>query len=72
MTDAEAIRELRTLIVGALASGMSRADPDVRFMLETVAEIARDGSDPVIELRIRRFRRLYGDCHPSNGGRPLA
>jgi hypothetical protein len=67
MTSAEAIRQLRTLIVGALSSAVSRQDHDVVFMLETVAEIARDGVDPIIELRIRRFWRLYGDCCPGNG-----
>ena len=62
MTSAEAIRELRLLVIAAVASGTPLRDRDVQFMLETVGEIARDGVDPVIELRIRRFRRLYGDA----------
>jgi predicted SprT family Zn-dependent metalloprotease len=63
MTDAEAIRQLRHLIVRAHArEGVAHIDADFRYMLQTVAEIARDGLDPVIELRIRRFTRLYGDA----------
>jgi hypothetical protein len=55
MTSAEAIRELRPLIGWTMEGG--GVPGDLEQMLATVAEIAREGADPVIELRIRRFRR---------------
>jgi hypothetical protein len=64
VTDAEAIKALRELLPAVMATGDHH---EVEHVLSTVGEIVRDGCDPVIELRIRRFRRLYGDCCPGNG-----
>ena len=72
MTDAEAVRALRLLVIAAVASGTPLRDHDVQFMLETVGEVARDGCDPVIELRIRRWRRLYGGAPVGGNGRAVS
>jgi hypothetical protein len=65
MTSAEAIGELRLLVTQARASGAHAGE--LLFMLYTAREIAERGVDPLAELRLRRFRRLYGDGHGGNG-----
>ncbi len=69
MTAAEAVRELRMLFVQAMQAG---ATGDALHILETIREVALDGTDPVIELRIRRFRRLAGMRRGGNGAGPRA
>ena len=68
MTSAEAIRELRSLIVQGAHAGLPREQ--LNYMLATVAEIVRDGIDPVIELRIRLFRRRVRMRQAGNGTGP--
>lgn len=69
MTAPEALAELRRLALRFRAEV-----PGDTFLLnqviDTFSEVAADGVNPIIELRIRRFRRLAGDGHAaghSNG-----
>lgn len=54
MTSAEALRELRGLLQQAAAAGNWRERDD---MLWTAREIRESGADPIIGIRLRRWRR---------------
>jgi hypothetical protein len=59
MTTTEAVREIRLLLAREL-----RRDPrdvaTIRMMLWSIHTVLGDGCNPLIELRIRRWRRRAG------------
>jgi hypothetical protein len=59
MTSAEALAELRRLLAAEL-SQPSRDLAVVKSMLWDVYWVRRDGVTPLIELRLRRYRRRAG------------
>lgn len=61
MTSAEALRELRLLLAHQLRRPRRDVDwAEVRQMLWDVHFVLEGGSNPLIELRIRRYRRRAG------------
>jgi hypothetical protein len=56
MTSAEVIRELRHLLVQVLRDADSNID--VRHIMLDIREVAEYGTDPIIELRLRHWKRL--------------
>jgi hypothetical protein len=59
MTAAEALAELRG-VIAALRSAPAPDGREIRWALWTAYEVAADGVDPVVELRIRHLRRRVG------------
>lgn len=58
MTAAEALRQLRLLIADQRRRPAGEVDwAEVRQMLFDVEEVLEYGSSPLIELRLRRYRR---------------